>query len=80
MSRIASRFAALKREGRGALIPFIEAWDPDAATSLALLRGMWRGTSTALPWAASGLVAALVHPDEMHLVHDLFPASYAFSS
>ena len=40
MSRIAARFAALKREGRGALIPFIEAWDPDAATSLALLRGM----------------------------------------
>ncbi len=30
----------LKREGRGALIPFIEAWDPDAATSMALLRGM----------------------------------------
>ncbi|HVC59983.1 MAG TPA: tryptophan synthase subunit alpha [Acetobacteraceae bacterium] len=40
MSRIASRFAALKREGRGALIPFLEAWDPDAATSKALLRGM----------------------------------------
>ena len=40
MSRIAARFAALKREGRGALIPFIEAWDPDAATSMALLRGM----------------------------------------
>ena len=40
MSRIASRFAALKREGRGALIPFLEAWDPDGATSMALLRGM----------------------------------------
>ncbi len=40
MSRIATRFAALKREGRGALIPFVEAWDPDAATSMALLRGM----------------------------------------
>jgi tryptophan synthase alpha chain len=40
MSRIAARFAALKREGRGAFIPFIEAYDPDAATSLALLRGM----------------------------------------
>ncbi len=26
--------------GRGALIPFLEAWDPDAATSMALLRGM----------------------------------------
>ena len=40
MSRIAAQFAALKREGRGALIPFVEAWDPDAATSMALLRGM----------------------------------------
>jgi tryptophan synthase alpha chain len=40
MTRIASRFAALKRAGRGALIPFIEAWDPDAATSNALLRGL----------------------------------------
>jgi tryptophan synthase alpha chain len=40
MSRIAARFAALKREGRGALIPFLEAWDPDGATSMALLRGM----------------------------------------
>src|SRR6516164_4854366 len=40
MSRITPRFAALKQEGRGALIPFIEAWDPDAATSAALLRGM----------------------------------------
>ena len=40
MSRIASRFAQLKREGRGALIPFVEAWDPNAATSMELLRGM----------------------------------------
>ena len=40
MSRIASRFAALKQQGRGALIPFLEAWDPDEATSMALLRGM----------------------------------------
>ena len=40
MSRIAARFAALKREGRGALIPFLEAYDPDPATSMALLRGM----------------------------------------
>ena len=40
MSRIASRFAELKRQGRGALIPFLEAWDPDRATSMALLRGM----------------------------------------
>ena len=40
MTRIATRFAALKREGRGALIPFVEAWDPDVSTSMALLRGM----------------------------------------
>ncbi len=40
MSRIAARFAALKRQGRGALIPFLEAWDPDRATSMALLHGM----------------------------------------
>ncbi len=40
MSRIAARFAALKRAGRGALIPFIEAWDPDPGTSMALLRGL----------------------------------------
>ncbi len=40
MSRIATRFAKLKAEGRGALIPFVEAWDPDHATSLALLKGM----------------------------------------
>ena len=40
MSRIATRFAALKKAGRGALIPFLEAWDPDGATSMALLRGM----------------------------------------
>jgi tryptophan synthase alpha chain len=40
MSRIAARFAALRQEGRGALIPFLEAWDPDEATSMALLRGM----------------------------------------
>jgi tryptophan synthase alpha chain len=40
VSRIAARFAALQREGRGALIPFLEAYDPDRATSMALLRGM----------------------------------------
>ena len=40
MSRIAARFAALKTEGRGALIPFMEAYDPDLATSTAILRGM----------------------------------------
>ncbi len=40
MSRIASRFAGLREAGRGALIPFLEAWDPDRATSMAILRGM----------------------------------------
>jgi tryptophan synthase alpha chain len=40
VSRIAARFAELKAAGRGALIPFLEAWDPDSATSMALLRGM----------------------------------------
>lgn len=38
--RIAAKFAALKAEGRGALIPFLEAYDPDPATSMAILRGM----------------------------------------
>ncbi len=40
MSRIEAKFAALKREGRGALIPFLEAYDPDPATSMAILQGM----------------------------------------
>ncbi|HQT47402.1 MAG TPA: tryptophan synthase subunit alpha [Acidocella sp.] len=40
MSRIAGVFAALKREGRAALIPFVEAYDPTRETSLALLTGM----------------------------------------
>lgn len=40
MSRIASRFAALRAEGRGALIPFLEAFDPDRETAMAILRGM----------------------------------------
>jgi tryptophan synthase alpha chain len=38
--RIGARFASLRSEGRGALIPFLEAYDPDHATSLAILRGM----------------------------------------
>ena len=40
MSRIAARFATLKKEGRGALIPFLEAFDPDLETSQAILAGM----------------------------------------
>lgn len=40
MSRIAQKFASLKQQGRGALIPFLEAYDPDPATSMAILQGM----------------------------------------
>ncbi len=40
MSRIATRFSRLRREGRGALIPYLSAFDPDPATSLAILRGL----------------------------------------
>ena len=38
--RIKARFEALARQGRGALIPFLEACDPDLETSLAILEGM----------------------------------------
>ena len=38
--RIAARFAQLRAEGRGALIPFLEAYDPDQATSTAILHGL----------------------------------------
>ena len=47
-TRIDRRFAELKREGRGALVTFITAGDPDQATSLALLK--------ALPGAGADLV------------------------
>lgn len=40
MTRIAARFAKLRAEGRGALMPFVEAYDPDPATSMAILRGL----------------------------------------
>ncbi len=40
MSRIAATFSALRAQGRAGLIPFVEAFDPDRATSLALLTGM----------------------------------------
>jgi tryptophan synthase alpha chain len=39
MSRIAARFASLKGT-RGALITYLQAYDPDPATSLAILRGL----------------------------------------
>ena len=40
MSRISARFAVLKQQGRGALIPYMQAYDPDPATSMAILRGL----------------------------------------
>ncbi|HTU55071.1 MAG TPA: tryptophan synthase subunit alpha [Acetobacteraceae bacterium] len=40
MSRIAQRFASLRRAGRGGLIPFLEAFDPDGQTSAAMLAGL----------------------------------------
>lgn len=40
MSRIAARFKALAAQGRGALIPYLEAYDPDRETSLELFRAM----------------------------------------
>jgi tryptophan synthase alpha chain len=39
-SRIDRRFAALKSEGRAALVTFVTAGDPDLATSLAILKGL----------------------------------------
>jgi len=39
-SRIERRFAALRKEGRAALAPFIMAGDPDHETSLAILKGL----------------------------------------
>lgn len=46
--RIAARFAALRAEGRGAFIPFLEAGDPDMVTCLRMLR--------ALPGAGADLI------------------------
>jgi len=39
-SRIEGRFAALKAEGRAAFVPYVMAGDPDAATALAILKGL----------------------------------------
>jgi tryptophan synthase alpha chain len=47
-TRIDHRFAALKQEGRAALVTFLTAGDPDPATSLAIL--------TALPAAGADVV------------------------
>jgi tryptophan synthase alpha chain len=40
VSRIAARFEALKREGRGGLVTYLQAYDPDPACSVAILRGL----------------------------------------
>lgn len=40
MSRLATRFAALKAEGRAGLVTFVTAGDPDAATGQAILDGL----------------------------------------
>jgi len=39
-ARIERRFAALKAEGRAAFVPYVMAGDPDAATALAILKGL----------------------------------------
>jgi tryptophan synthase alpha chain len=39
-ARIDARFAQLKAEGRAAFVPYVMAGDPDATTSLAILRGL----------------------------------------
>jgi len=38
--RIQARFAKLEAEGRGALVTYLQAFDPDRATSLAILSGL----------------------------------------
>src|SRR5471030_1015051 len=47
-TRIDNRFAALRQEGRAALVTFVTAGDPDLATSLAILK--------ALPGAGADLI------------------------
>jgi tryptophan synthase alpha chain len=39
-SRIAARFAKLRAEGRGALVTYLQAFDPDRETSLQILSGL----------------------------------------
>jgi tryptophan synthase alpha chain len=40
MSRIAARFAELKKSGRAAFVPFVTAGDPDTETSFEIIRGL----------------------------------------
>ena len=39
-TRLETRFAKLKAEGRGGLVTFVTAGDPDAETSLAILKAL----------------------------------------
>src|SRR5258705_13422086 len=39
-SRIDARFAELRKEGRAAFVSYVMAGDPDAATALAILKGL----------------------------------------
>jgi tryptophan synthase alpha chain len=43
MSRIAKKFAELKKRGEAALIPFVTAGDPDLQTTLDILRALEKG-------------------------------------
>ncbi len=45
-TRIDSKFAALKKEGRSALVTFITAGDPDYKTSLKIIAGCRRPAPT----------------------------------
>jgi tryptophan synthase alpha chain len=47
-TRIEQRFAALKREGRAALVTFVTAGDPDYSTSLEILRALPRAGADAI--------------------------------
>ena len=40
MSRLAAKFAELKKAGRSAFIPFVSAGDPNMEISLAILEGV----------------------------------------
>ena len=48
MNRIDAKFAALKKKGEAALIPFVTAGDPDMATSLKILHALEEGGADAI--------------------------------
>ena len=56
-TRIDQRFAELKRQGRAGLVTFLTAGDPDAGTSLAILRSLpAAGADLIGPWPLKLLV------------------------